>query len=57
MNYDRINKGSSEEAGPVNSEKPGSGQTGCRCEESTRMNLWEILKTVLQDLMFWRKKR
>ncbi len=32
-----------------------SSQVECRCEESKRKSLLEIIKTILKDLRFWRK--
>ncbi|GAB4389083.1 MAG: hypothetical protein Kow0025_12230 [Thermodesulfovibrionales bacterium] len=29
---------------------------GCRCEESTRKTLPEILKAMVRDLAFWKKE-
>jgi|Deesub1362A_J573_1020465.scaffolds.fasta_scaffold40724_2 hypothetical protein len=41
----------------LSSSETDLGDIECRCEESTRMTLKEIIMSILTDLMFWRRKK
>ena len=39
----------------IKDKNKASSQIECRCEESKKKTLLEIIKTIFKDLAFWRK--
>lgn len=49
--------------GPENVKKSAAGHAGvghdenCRCQEASKMTPQELLKLMMSDLAFWKKKK
>jgi len=56
QNYDSSGKRSDEKGNPAKQEAGEAGEIECRCKEVSKKTLPELLRLMIKDLAFWKKK-